>query len=284
MGMDQFSRGKLVFDVVDTGPVDGPVVVLLHGFPQTNSCWEEVIPRLTALGYRCLAPNQRGYSAGARPRRRRDYRTSELVGDVRALIDASGAARVHLVGHDFGAFVTWAAAALMPDRLLTASTLSTPHSFGGLAAFVTSTQALASWYVYFFQLPDLPERVFIGDRGTAAGLSKFLRAHGQKPELAERDARAMAEPGAFTAAVNWYRAMPLANFPRLLRAEIPVPTMHVFSDGDDFLTIQGARASGRLVRGEYRFEVLRGVSHWIPDEAPDTVAELLLDWFAAHPK
>ncbi len=114
--MQQFRRGDLVFDVHDAGPADGPVVVLLHGHPQTNAAWDSVIPRLTARGYRCLAPNQRGYSLGARPRRRRDYRISELVGDVGALIDASGAQNVHLVGHDWGALVAWGFAASHQDR------------------------------------------------------------------------------------------------------------------------------------------------------------------------
>ena len=100
--MERFRRGELVFDVRDSGPADGPVVVLLHGFPQLNTVWDAVVPRLTAKGYRCLAPNQRGYSSGARPRRRRDYRMPELVDDVGALIEASGSDRVHLVGHDWG--------------------------------------------------------------------------------------------------------------------------------------------------------------------------------------
>lgn len=182
--MDQYSRGELVFDVIDAGPTDGPVVILLHGFPQMNTSWDAVIPKLTARGYRCLAPNQRGYSRGARPTRRRDYRMSELVGDVRTLIDSSGAQPVHLVGHDFGALVTWFAAAQMPDRFATATALSTPHPIGGLKALVSSRQAFASWYVYVFQLPRIPERVFVGSRGTATGLSKFLRAHGQTPECA----------------------------------------------------------------------------------------------------
>jgi pimeloyl-ACP methyl ester carboxylesterase len=281
--MDQYSRGGLVFDVIDAGPTDGPVVVLLHGFPQQNTSWDAVISRLTAEGYRCLAPNQRGYSPGARPTRRRDYRVSELVEDVRMLIDSSGAQRVHLVGHDCGALVTWFAAAQMPERLVTASALSTPHPVGGLKALVTSRQVFASWYVYVFQLPLIPERVFVGSRGTATGLSKFLSAHGQTPERAERDARAMAAPGAFTAAVNWYRALPLNGFLRLMRAEITVPTMHVFSDGDTFLSLKGAQASGRGVGAEYRFEMLHGMSHWMLDEDPGAVADLLLEWFAAHP-
>jgi pimeloyl-ACP methyl ester carboxylesterase len=281
--VDQYSRGELVFDVIDAGPGDGPVVILLHGFPQQNTCWDAVIPGLTAEGYRCLAPNQRGYSPGARPARRRDYRMSELVGDVRTLIDASGAQRVHLVGHDFGALVTWFVAADIPDRLATATALSTPHPIGGFKALVSSRQAFASWYVYLFQLPRIPERVFVGNRGAATGLLRFLRAGGQTPACAERDAAAMAAPGAFTAAVNWYRAMPLNNFLRLLRTKITVPTMHVFSDGDTFLSADGAYACGRGVGGEYRFEMLPGVSHWIPDEDPEAVAELLLEWFAAHP-
>lgn len=281
--MDQYSRGGLVFDVIDAGPADGPVVILLHGFPQQNTSWDAVISKLTTEGYRCLAPNQRGYSRGARPTRRRDYRVSELVEDVRTLINWSGAQRVHLVGHDCGALVTWFAAAQMPARLVTASTLSTPHPIGGLKALVTSRQVIASWYVYVFQLPLIPERVFVGSRGTATGLSKFLRAHGQTPERAERDARAMAAPGAFTAAINWYRALPLNGFLRLMRAKITVPTMHVFSDGDTFLSMKGAQASGRGVGTEYHFEVLHGVSHWMLDEDPGAVADLLLGWFAAHP-
>lgn len=276
--MDRFRRGELVFDVIDARPGDGPVVVLLHGFPQRNTSWETVIARLTAEGYRCLAPNQRGYSHGARPTRRRDYRVSELVEDVRALIDASGAQRVHLVGHDCGALVTWFAAAALPERLATASALSTPHPIGGLKALVASRQALASWYVYVFQLPLIPERIFIGGRA----LSRFLQAGGQTTERAERDARAMAAPGAFTAAVNWYRAMPMNGFLRLLRTKITVPTMHVFSDGDTFLSAKGAQACGHGVSADYRYEVLHGVSHWMVDEDPDAIADLLLDWFAAH--
>lgn len=281
--MDQYRRGELVFDVIDAGPADGPVVILLHGFPQQNTSWNAVISKLTARGYRCLAPNQRGYSRGARPTRRRDYQVSELVEDVRALIDSSGAQRVHLVGHDCGALVTWFAAAQIPDRLATASALSTPHPTGAIRAFMTSRQVFASWYVYFFQLPRVPERVFVGSRGTATGLSRFLQAHGQTPEYAVRDALAMAAPGAFTAAVNWYRAMPFNSYVRLMRTQITVPTMHVFSDGDTFLSLKGAQASRLGVSGEYRLEILPGVSHWMLDEDPDAVAGVVLKWLAAHP-
>jgi pimeloyl-ACP methyl ester carboxylesterase len=280
--MDQYRRGTLVFDVIDAGPADGPVVVLLHGFPQLNTSWNAVIPRLTAQGYRCLAPNQRGYSRGARPNRRRDYRVPELVEDVRALIDASGAQRVHLVGHDWGATVAWGAAAEMPDRLATVSPLSVPHPAAFLKALATSRQGLASWYMYFFQLPRLPERLFLGRQGQATGLSTFLQSFKQAPEAADRDAYAMAEPGALSAAIKWYRAIPLTGM-RGVGAKITVPTMYLWSDGDTAVLAKGARDCGRYVSGEYRFETLHGVSHWMLDDQPDAVADLLLEWFAAHP-
>jgi pimeloyl-ACP methyl ester carboxylesterase len=279
--MDQYRRGELVFDVIDEGPADGPVAVLLHGFPQFNSTWRSVIPRLTAGGYRCLAPSQRGYSPGARPPRRRDYRTEELAEDVRALIDSSGAQRVHLVGYDFGATVAWAAAVEMPERLASLVAMSVPHPSAFLKALVTSRQAFASWYIYFFQLPRIPERVLLGGRGTGTVMSKILQSDKQAPEAADRDALAMAEPGVLTAALNWYRAIPLSDR-RRIGHKVTVPTMFVWSDGDTILLEKGARDCRRYVRDEYRFEVLHG-SHWMLDEQPDAVADLLLEWFTAHP-
>lgn len=278
--MDQFRRGDLVFDVHDAGPADGPVVVLLHGFPQSNSSWAAVIDRLTAQGFRCLAPNQRGYSRGARPSRRRDYRTSELVDDVAALIDASGAERVHLVGHDWGGFVAWAVAAELPSRLASVSPISVPHPAAFVKAILTSKQALASWYMLFFQLPWLPERFLLGNNETR--LATNLAQGGMSPDAAARDAHAMAEPGALTAALNWYRAMPFSGG-RPVAKRITVPTMYVWSDNDTALLEKAAKASGGYVSADYRFETLGGVSHWIPEERPDTVAELLLDWFRRHP-
>lgn len=277
--MEQLRRGDLVFDVLDRGPADGPVVVLLHGHPQTNAAWDEIIPRLIVRGLRCLAPNQRGYSPGARPRRRREYRISELVDDVGALIDASGAGKVHLVGHDWGALVAWAVAAQRPDQVRTLSALSGPHPTALQRAMFTGRQGLASWYAYAYLLPRLPERFYLGKNGKGARLSRMLQSGGQRAELAERDVRAMAEPGAYTAALNWYRAAPLSG----RTGRVGVPTMFVWSDRDKYILESAARRSERYVTGHYRFEVLRGASHWMPDEQPDAVAELLLDWFALHP-
>ncbi|MGV0742847.1 alpha/beta fold hydrolase [Mycolicibacterium sp. XJ870] len=284
--MDQYRRGDLVFDVIDVGPADGPVVVLLHGFPQQNTSWEAVIARLTAEGFRCLAPNQRGYSPGARPTRRRDYLMSELVRDTVALIEASGAERVHLVGHDWGAGVAWSVAAAAPAQLATVSALSVPHPIAFLRALRSSRQGLASWYMYVTQLPRIPERLLLGRDRTGKLMTKSLLRSGLSREAAERDTRAMLEPGVLTAAMSWYRAMPLSMSLSRSRAagrKITVPTLYVWSDGDIAITAKSAHDSANYVAGPYRFETLHGASHWLPEEKPDAVADLLLEWFAAHP-
>jgi pimeloyl-ACP methyl ester carboxylesterase len=276
--MEQFRRGELIFDVNDSGRPDDPVVVLLHGFPQLNTTWDGIISLLSARGYRCLAPNQRGYSAGARPKRRRDYIDSELVADVYALIEASGTQRVHLVGHDWGGLVGWAFAAQHPDRIASFSSLSSPHPAALRHAMLTSRQGLASWYAYGFQLPSVPERLFSGSARNAARLSKMLQRGGQSRTVAERDAGAMADSELFTAAVNWYRAALLSS--RI--GNVTVPTLFVWSQGDKYLLRKAVNNTGRYVSADYRLEILDG-SHWLPDQQPDTVANLLLDWFAAHP-
>ena len=277
--MEQFTRDGLVFDVVDSGPPDGPVVVLLHGFPQHNDSWNAVIDRLTDAGYRCLAPNQRGYSPGARPPRRRDYRLAELAADVGALIDASGAQRVHLVGHDWGAAVAWVVAGVMPERIATVSPVSVPHPAAFLKSLLTSRQGLASWYMGFVQLPRLPE--WLLSRGNGRWTATALERSGLADAAAQRDAAAMAEPGALTGALNWYRALPLTR-PRVATRRTTVPALYVWSDADIALRAKAANNTGRYVDADYRFEVLTGVSHWIPDMEPDRLSGLLLDWFDAH--
>ncbi|WP_454790188.1 alpha/beta fold hydrolase [Mycolicibacterium lutetiense] len=281
--MDQYRRGEFVFDVTDRGPADGPVVVLLHGFPQQNSSWEQIIPLLTAKGFRCLAPNQRGYSPGARPTRRRDYRATELAKDILALIDASGADRVHLVGHDWGGAVAWGVAGSAPDRLASLSALSVPHPMAFLRSMLTSRQGLASWYMYVNQLPWVAERFMLGRDGKGKAMAKSLIRSGLRPEAADRDARAMAEPGALTAALNWYRAMPLSRSGPGAADKITVPTLYVWSDRDIAITAKPARDTANYVSGPYRFETLTGASHWLPEEKPAEIAEMLLQWFAAHP-
>jgi pimeloyl-ACP methyl ester carboxylesterase len=203
---------------------------------------------------------------------------SELVADVGALIDASGAERVHLVGHDWGAAVAWNVAARLPERLASLSPVSVPHPAAFAKAIYTSRQVLASWYMFFFHLPRVPERFLLRRDGSSTRMAASLERGGQTPANAARDVAAMSEPGALTAALNWYRAMFLSNPP----GRITVPTMYVWSDSDTALRDKAAHATGDYVSADYRFEILRGVSHWIPEERPDTLADLLLDWFGAH--
>jgi len=228
-------------------------------------------------------PSTTRLSPGARPTRRRDYRADELAADVKTLIDASGAHRVHVVGHDWGGAIAWRVAQRYPDRLLTVTSLSVPHPGAFYKAIVTSRQALASWYMLFFQLPRIPEW-YLSQTQRTFGLSGMVKDRAEHArELAEAEATAMREPGALTAALNWYRAIPLST-PRDASRPVTVPSMLIWSDGDIALLEKGARLTRDYVRADYRFEVLEGVSHWILDEAADKTADLLLEWFAAHPK
>lgn len=264
----QITRDELVFNVSEAGPPDGRPVLLLHGFPQHSDSWGALVPLLTEAGYRTLAMDQRGYSPGARPLNRSSYRIRELVADAAAVIDHYGGP-VHLVGHDWGAAVAWALTAAHPDKVRSLTAVSVPHPGAFLRAMVTSTQGLKSWYMYFFQLPVLPERLL------HRHLARVLIRSGQSAPHARRDAAGFASRDALTAALNWYRAMPLLD-PRKANEPVRRPTLFVWSDGDLAIDRAGAERTGRYVQAPYQFETLRGVSHWIPDEAPAELAAVLL--------
>ncbi|MDQ1747099.1 MAG: hypothetical protein QOD07_1362 [Frankiaceae bacterium] len=273
--MQQYRNGDLTFDVDDSGPADGELVVLLHGYPENRGSWHAVTPLLTAAGYRVVAPDQRGYSPGARPLRRRDYRTQLLAGDVAALADAAGAGKVHVVGHDWGGAVAWAFASLHADRCTTVTSLCTPHPKALVASMVRSSQLARSWYMLLFQLPYLPELSLRGSGAKAA--RRKLIATGLPAEAADRYlAPLVADPAAARAALNWYRALPLSA---PLRGSIAVPAMYVYPTGDAFLGRKAADLTARYVSAPYRYEVLDGLSHWLPEEAPEQVASLLLSHF-----
>ncbi len=272
-----YQHDGLSFDVDDSGG-DGDVVILLHGFPQTKSSWHRVTPALTEFGYRVLAPDQRGYSPGARPPRRRDYTLDKLAGDVVALADAAGAPRFHVVGHDWGGAVAWGLGALVPERLASLTSLSTPHVRAMAGAMVRSTQLLKSWYMLAFQLPGLPERAMAS--GDGARIRKQLADSGLAGAQLDESVALMTGEGA-RGALNWYRAMPLS--PPKLAAPISVPTLYVYGTADFALGRKAADLTGKHVTGPYRYEVLDGVGHWIPEEASDKVNALLLEHLAAHP-
>jgi len=272
----QFTRSGLAFNVTEAGPPDGEPVLLLHGFPQHSSSWDALVPLLTEAGYRTLAMDQRGYSPGARPLGRLAYRMTELVADGVAAIDALAGGRAHVVGHDWGAAVAWALAAAEPAKVASLTALSVPHPMAFLRSLLTSSQGLRSWYVYLFQLPALPERIL------RARMVDALVRSGQSPEKARRDAAEFANPKALTAALNWYRAMPFID-PRNAAHKVAAPTLLIWSDRDAAIGATGVRRSKRYVSGPYQCVTLHGVSHWIPDEAPDQTADLLLAHLAKYP-
>lgn len=272
--LESYRHDGLTFDVDDLGG-GGETVVLLHGFPQTKESWHQVAPVLSQAGYRVLAPDQRGYSPGARPPRRRDYSLDRLVEDVVALVDAAGVERFHVIGHDWGGAVAWGLGASHPERLASLTSLSTPHGRAMGRAMVTSSQALKSWYMLAFQLPFLPEKaVSAGDRVRRSLMDSGL------PETQADASAALLRGGGARGAINWYRAMPFS--PPAMAARVTVPTMYVYGADDFALGRRAADLTGRYVTGPYRYEVLEGVGHWIPERG-DQVNPLLLEHLAAHP-
>ena len=267
--LTSYTRQGLTFDVCDEGPVGGVPVVLLHGFPQTAASWDKVVPHLHDRGYRTVAPTQRGYSPGARPRGRAAYRMSALVADTVALLDALDAGPVHLVGHDWGASVAWTTSARWPERVQTLTTVSVPPPMAFLRSLVRSNQALRTWYMAAFQVPWLPELVL----RQRAQLARGLTSAGLSAEQAEQVLVQVVDTGALSGAVNWYRAMLIAG-PRATRHRVSVPTTHVWSPGDRFISPVGAELTAACHAGPLRIEQLDS-THWIPDNRPAELAELV---------
>jgi pimeloyl-ACP methyl ester carboxylesterase len=276
--MDSFSRGGLVFDVRDSGPADGAPVVLLHGFPQDSSAFDRLSPVLHSAGLRTLAPDQRGYSPGARPPARSAYVMRKVVDDVLALLDAAGLQSAHLVGHDWGGVAAWALAAWHPWRVRTLTALSVPHPAAMAQAMLHSDQALRSAYIGFFQLPLVPENVLLAGGGTV--LARMLRSSGLPEDRVEAYVARMREPGALTAALNWYRATPLAA--RTPVGTVRVPTLHVWGAHDAFLGRAATEVCGKFVDAPYALEVLEDVGHWIPELAAERVGELATAHLRTH--
>lgn len=274
--LSSFTNEGLVFDVLDSGPLDGPVVILLHGFPQRANSWDAVAPTLVARGFRVVAPDQRGYSSGARPRGRSAYAMKNLVGDVVALINSLGRGPVHVVGHDWGAAVGWALAARHPDLLRSYTAVSVPHPQAMVRSLRSSRQGLKSWYVAAIQVPFVPELVARYAPGWVEG---NLRRSGMDERALERFRVEILADGAFSPALGWYRAIPLGGPSGAHR--IAVPTTLVWSDGDVAIDRDPVRRCADFVSADYRLEVLEGVDHWIPEHAPERLAEIILERVAS---
>ena len=267
----------LTFDALAAGPADGRVVLLLHGFPQTGRSWCAVAERLAAAGHRAVAPDLRGYSPGARPQRVEDYASAALAADVVGFADALGAERVDVAGHDWGAAVAWQAAARAPDRIRSLTAVSVPHPLAFAGALRTDAgQQERSAYIGLFRQEGKAEHVLSRDGWRA------LRAMYQgkvAPEDAEHYVRVLSGEGALTAALNYYRAASGADLKGL--GEIRAPTLYVWSTEDVAIGRAAAEATAQHVAAPYRFAELEGVTHWIPDEAPEELAGALIDHLRA---
>lgn len=262
------------FDAIASGPEDGRPVLLLHGFPQAALAWEDQVAALGSHGYRAVAPDQRGYSPGVRPERPAEYGISELVGDVVAIADGLGWGRFHLVGHDWGGAVAWWTADAHPDRLRTLSVVSTPHP-RALAHALRSDedQQLRSRYMTEWRETSTERRML---ENNADALRRMFEWK-VEPSRVDEYVRRLSEPGALTAALNWYRS----GRPDGSLGKIEVPTMYVWSTDDVAFGSTAAMETENWVSGFYRFEMLEDVSHWVLEEVPGVLSALLLEHLGA---
>ena len=264
-----FSNGRYAFAVNDFGPLDGPIVVLLHGFPESADSWRDVCADLNNRGLRTLTFDQRGYAAGAQPRGRFAYRVSELAGDVLALARTVAPLKIHLVGHDWGALVAWTASARWPERVETLTTVSVPHAAAFGRSLFTSDQVRRSYYMAIFQVPWLAE--FIARRRPKWAKASLV-ASGMREAEVDRVFTELVPTPALTGALNWYRAAAFATSAD--RAAVDIPTTHVWSTGDRALARRGAELCGDYVKADYRLEVLDG-THWLPTQNAADLARII---------
>lgn len=271
MTLSRLAVGNWHFDVEMDGPAVGRPVVLLHGFPESAACWRPVAQRLAAQGLRTIAPNQRGYSAGARPLDVTEYSMPHLVADVIGLLDALELPTADLVGHDWGAFVGWAVAGAHPDRIRSLTALSTPHpSAFSRARSHDGEQREKSSYIEVFRREGEAEQMLLGED------ARRLRAifdEDVPAELADAHVDLLTKDGALTGALNWYRAMG-----RYAGDDKPVtvPTTYIWGAGDPAIGRSAAQGCVDHVDAPYRFLEATESGHWLPESAPELVAAEIL--------
>ena len=283
--------GGLEFEIRTAGPKQGELILMLHGFPQTSYSFRHQMPALARAGYRVVAPDLRGYSPGARPENVADYAMDRLVDDVFAMADSLAMAdplgrdTFHIVGHDWGGAIAWAAAARAPERVRSLAVLSTPHYLALALAQAwsdsTSDQSQRSGYMRDFAA-DGAEHRFLAD--DAALLRGIYAQAGLSDEDIGVYLEALGTPDALRAALNYYRALNLSRAGQASTSApafraIEAPTLYVWSTEDAAFSRAAAEKTADYVSGPYRFEVLEGISHWIPEHAAERTTELLLEHF-----
>src|SRR5215470_7323940 len=273
----------LTFDAMVAGEPGAPLVLLLHGFAESMNCWRAQVAALADMGYRAVAPSQRGYSNGARPDPRDPsyYHIDRLMDDAMAIVASSGygKTRFHLAGHDWGGSIAWALADRYPERIASLTILSRPHpnAFNRALQMADGDQAQRSRHHTAFLEPNAADIVladdakWLRDRWAANGvpasaIADHLAGHGNKE--------------AMEAALAWYRARGAIRSPL---GPIHVPTLYIWGDADDTVGRVAAEGTRDFVAAPYRFEVLPGIGHFAADQAPDRVSELLRAHLRDHP-
>ena len=268
------------FEADLAGPSAGPLVLCLHGFPQTRYTWRQELPALAAAGYRVVAPDQRGYSAGARPAVVEAYAVDELVADALAFADWFGAERFHLIGHDWGGQVAWLTAARHPERLRSLTVLSRPHPAAFAAAMTDDPeQATRSRHHRAFQDREATDRLLADG---AAPLRRSLASQGVPDGDVDAYLATLGQRDALDAAVHWYRAAAAGGLRAADTPAVEVPTLYIWGTADATVGRAAADATARFVSGPYRFVPLEGIGHFITDQAPGAVAPELLAHLAAN--
>lgn len=262
----------------------GPLVVLLHGFPEFWYSWRHQIAALAAAGFRVVAPDLRGYNLSSRPASISAYRTGRLAGDVRELIHERGETSALLAGHDWGAAVAWATAMSHPDAVRRLAILNLPHPRRLARALRDPRQLAKSWYMFFFQLPWLPERLARAQRWSALrrGLERDPRPGTFTAQDIDRYVEAWSQPGALRGMINYYRAAfrhrpgPSGSGLRPVTA----PTLVIFGERDRYLRHQLAEPDLADVPNLERVVRIPGASHWVQNDEPERVNELLIEFFS----
>jgi pimeloyl-ACP methyl ester carboxylesterase len=274
---------QLTFDALTAGEDGAPLVLLLHGFAESMHCWRAQIAALADMGYRAIAPSQRGYSPGARPDPREfsHYLIDRLMDDAMAIVAASGygGERFHLAGHDWGGSIAWGLADRHHERLASLTILSRPHpnAFNRALQMTDGDQANRSRHHRAFLEPDAADVVLADD---AKWLRDRLAANGVPADAIEAHLAVLGNKDAMEAALAWYRARGAIRGPL---GPIRVPTLYIWGDADDTVGRVAAEGTADFIAAPYRFEVLPGVGHFAADQAPQRVCELLLAHVEAHP-
>ena len=274
MSTHDLAVGDLVFRTDLTGAQDGDPVLMLHGFPQSRHTWLGQAEALARAGFRCVAPDQRGYSPDARPAGTQAYGLDDLVGDALGIMDAVGAERFHLVGHDWGGHIAWTLAGRAPERIKSLTVLSRPHPAAFAHAMKNDPEQPArSGHHRRLLLPETADALRANDM---AALRAMFKAQGVPEAACDRYVLVLSDPGALESAIEWYRAA-ADSFPNACAPAISAPTLYVWGDADSTVGRMAAEATAAHVDGPYRFAVIPGAGHFLTDQVPHAVNSLVLD-------